>query len=618
MLYTDGMERFAEGLPDARPPSMLEVAPADPEIAALQLVPDVPDFEVIEQQHKQVVGQYGIVLGEGQSLQGVLTTFEPRVELIIRGRYGLYPFDRPQTDAELGERLGIQPASVRKAYNIAYETLQSGEYSKRKGVSGDISLEVLGYVAAKRLKGADSNDILFLMKLRGLTPFARPVATPEMATECSVSTNTIRVRAQRIAGYLLRRAQDSQAGKDDFIEYESFKSYRNEAAQAQREERTRLLQRHLKARDAGIYAIMLCAFAEPQTRKAWRRVFRQDLVRAKELREQQRARFATQPHPLRKVIPSLLKGSEELPDFSILHGKRAYNWYLDRVRGHDRVLAELVMRARCLTPDDIPDLQQVIREGKEAERQIVEDNVALIFFTAGRLAGRRGLKSLPADTYAAGYQGLHETARRYDADTGFTFATYGIRMIAGHILNQFAREDAERLGVSVRTLREMRCIEEVEQDILQGYHGELPPDSDSLVAEKLGWPMTRITACRRRWAERRDTVLSLNQPHTTDDNRQELIDALAAPHSNYEQDTSSELQKAFDAVFDVLGLDSIDKDIVFRLYGVKYEQLTPEEVAEHFNISVKEVKGRFRRARFVIHHSQEAGKILMKFVQPTS
>lgn len=550
----------------------------------------VPGPEDTIRLHDQIVEENEFDLGPHKSLGYALASLSPNAEFIVRGHRGLYPFDRPQTCTEMAERMGVSAPFVEGKLADTYRTLQNGTYSNHKRLSENVPLEAIGYIANNPIGHADGKYLRMLMQLRGVPPFKKPELVETMATQYGIGSETVRRYIKR-GLELVVPLFDPAAVPTRSPEQLTRKQH---------------LDQLLKARDIGIYAAMLCAFYPDGTRMQWRRIVRRDLERAAELRGQVRVRPVMRPGQ-----PSFT-GDTPWQGSPLLAAKRGFNRALDTRRGHDKLLAEIIMHTVRLRPEDIADLQIIIAEGKSAEKQLATENVLLVFHTARKLCEKYGLKKVNRGLVAAGYEGLVHAARRFDGEVGCTFSTYASKTIAGYILDEWLKQSADYFNLSPNALKSIRRINAAQEKILHE-HGGMPQNIDELVAARLGWSRKRVIGYRQLWYKANQTI-PLNQSNSENDSA--LIGNLEVIDQTYDdREHAAHLRHAFMTVFTALAIDKTDTDILVRLFGVGCDIQPEAEIATELKLSVPEVKRRAKRTQAIIAQSDAAHKILAGFVR---
>lgn len=146
---------------------------------------------------------------------------------------------------------------------------------------------------------------------------------------------------------------------------------------------------------------------------------------------------------------------------------------------------EAAARMPDAAPEEREQLQELVRQGQEGHRRLVEANLRLVISVARRYQGM-GLALL--DLVQEGNIGLYRAANRYDYRRGFRFTTYAYWWIRQGITRAIADQSRTiRLPVHVheRISTLSRVTRELEQDLGRAPHLEEVADRSGLSADQV-------------------------------------------------------------------------------------------------------------------------------------
>ncbi|HSX42852.1 MAG TPA: sigma-70 domain-containing protein [Candidatus Saccharimonadales bacterium] len=579
----------------------------------------VPSPEQTAHTYELIVSKYNLPIPEGMDLGLVLARIPPDRQHTFRALHGMFPFDHALSFTELAELRGISEASVESTAVRTNRSIREGvaTYQKSNPRTG-VSLETLARAILKNEHNLQPYELDLLRQINGLPPYLRPLGANEISKSSRVSRAAIalreRVAAERLLGItrvLLQPASDTapqtEPNSSTTTAYRSRRntpSPRRQSSVIDAEQRSRLF----RTRDAGWYAGMIHGLHGEETRDYWADVIRTELGRAALFRERMRKSHASQPEPLKHVLGgAALTGEKNAEPAARLAAKRAFNPEYDTPDGQERMVERLITQAEKLDPDSLPDLEAIMDEGMEAQAQLLEDNIALVFFTANRLATAKGDPSHSFNTMdlSAGYKGLREAVQRFDDSLGFTFASYATKMIAGCILKARTREAASRRSLYIK-LGKIAKAEEVLSQELQ----RTPTDQE--IAGRAGLVSAaalekiRATALRTR-------PLSLDNLHDYD---LTLHEAVGSVDPGFEQvEISESLASTFAEIFKECKLDNTEQTVLLSMFGIASEEKTEAQLAQELGIEEKQVLALFRRAKNKISKSAVARQLLRGYVE---
>jgi RNA polymerase sigma factor (sigma-70 family) len=577
----------------------------------------VPSPEQTAGVYDDVVRERNLNIPKDMNLGLVLARIPPERQSLFRAMHGMFPFDHRYTHAELATLRGVTEPGVYSMAVRTYKVLKNGvENYQKDNPRTQVSLETLARAILENRPGLQPHELDLLQQINGLPPYLIPLGPSEIAKESHVSRSAITLRertaAQKLFGYIpaiahpLRGAL-SKSTKDEGTPPPA-RSKMNRpkkplpSSVVDAEHRRKLL----RARDAGWYAGMLHSLHAEDSRDHWAETIRRELGRAAVIREVTRKRLQSHPAPLHRILGGAAFAEEKSVDARLLlDARRAFNPEYDTSEGQERIVQNLITHAQEHSPD-LLDLETIMEEGMQAQQQLLEDNIALVFFTANRLDGseKRG-RAFSMSDLSAGYKGLREAVQRFDDSLGFAFSTYAAKMIAGRILKARTQDRAAKRGVGVSTLIRLDKIDRAEKELLQEL--QRAPTTEE-IAEKAGLPNAAAVE-KLQTVENRTDMIPLDKENAND---HALSDAVGAVDPDIER---IELADTFKDVFHESKLSDIEQRILLGLFGIASAEKTKQELAQELGKDTKEVQRLFRQAKNKIAKSAGARKLLRGYVE---
>jgi RNA polymerase sigma-B factor len=581
----------------------------------------VPSPEQTADTYASVVSRRKLIIPNGMDLGLVLARIPPDRQSLFRAIHGMFPFDRKYTHAELAELRGVSEPAIYSMAVRTYSALKNGtENYQKNNPRTQISLETLAREILENRHNLQPHELDLLQQINGLPPYFMPLGPSEIAQSLDVSRSAITLRertaAQKLFGHIpavahpLRGAPSKDAKGEDTLPAQSKMNRPKKprpSSIADAEQRRKLF----RARDAGWYAGMLHSLHAEESREYWAETIRRELGRAAVVREGMRNRMQSHPTPLRGVLGGVaLTGEEPTDPRALLDTRRAFNPEYDTPKGQEQIVQNLIARTQEHTAD-LADLETIMDEGMEAQKQLLEDNITLVFFIAHRLDhnGKKYGRKFSSPDLSAGYKGLREAVQRFDDSLGFAFSTYAAKMIAGRILQARTRDRAVKRGVSVPILVGLQKIQDAESDLLQEL--QRSPTTEE-IAKKAKLPDASAVEKILAAVDRAD-ARSLDRMN---EGKRSLNDSVGSLDPEIERIESADaLAGTFQEVFRESKLSDMEQRILLGMFGIASAEKTEQELAQELGIEAKEVLRLFRRAKNKIAKSIGAHKLLRGYVE---
>ncbi|MFG1949488.1 RNA polymerase sigma factor RpoD/SigA [Nonomuraea sp. NPDC048826] len=221
-----------------------------------------------------------------------------------------------------------------------------------------------------------------------------------------------------------------------------------------------------------------------------------------------------------------------------------------------------------------PDLEDIVADGREARRHLIEANLRLVVFIAKRYA-HRGMSL--ADVIQDGNLGLIEAVERFDHTRGNRFSTVATWWIRKAIQRGLEHAPTVRLPIAVQD--ELAQLARAETRALHRL-GRVPTERE--LAEEAGQDPARLSFLRRLPA----TCASLDVQAGEErhhDTVGDLVKDCRAPTVEHLVE-----QRALKKVLDLLVDDLAPRQaLIMRLrYGLDgHDPHTPRQIAERFGLT---------------------------------
>ncbi|MBO4764344.1 MAG: sigma-70 family RNA polymerase sigma factor [Bacteroidales bacterium] len=267
----------------------------------------------------------------------------------------------------------------------------------------------------------------------------------------------------------------------------------------------------------------------------------------------------------------------------------------------DKYLQE-IGREELITVEEEVELAQRIKKGdQEALEKLTRANLRFVVSVAKQYQNQ-GL-SLP-DLINEGNLGLIKAAEKFDETRGFKFISYAVWWIRQSILQALAEQSRiVRLPLNqVGSLNKInKALSKFEQE------NERMPSSDEL-AEILGIPREKINDTLRVSGRH----VSVDAPFV-DGEDNSLLDVLVnndSPNADkglVNESLNKEIERALST------LTERERDIVRYFFGIGCQEMTLEEIGEHFGLTRERVRQIKEKAIRRLRHSARS-KLLKSYL----
>ena len=267
----------------------------------------------------------------------------------------------------------------------------------------------------------------------------------------------------------------------------------------------------------------------------------------------------------------------------------------------DKYLQE-IGREELITVEEEVELAQRIKKGdQEALEKLTRANLRFVVSVAKQYQNQ-GL-SLP-DLINEGNLGLIKAAEKFDETRGFKFISYAVWWIRQSILQALAEQSRiVRLPLNqVGSLNKInKALSKFEQE------NERMPSSDEL-AEILGIPREKINDTLRVSGRH----VSVDAPFV-DGEDNSLLDVLVnndSPNADrglVNESLNKEIERALST------LTERERDIVRYFFGICCQEMTLEEIGEHFGLTRERVRQIKEKAIRRLRHSARS-KLLKSYL----
>jgi RNA polymerase primary sigma factor len=282
--------------------------------------------------------------------------------------------------------------------------------------------------------------------------------------------------------------------------------------------------------------------------------------------------LADADEPLETLIdrpPAELLGEPEKSPESAARAREILSLYLDDIR-----------RIKLLTGDQEQELARRVQAGdSQAERQLVEANLRLVVAIARRYLNR-GLSLL--DLIEEGNVGLLHAARKFRADRGTRFSTYGTWWIRQAIVRALANQARMiRLPVHVELL--LGQVEKKRKELTQA-NGRGPTSEE--LAAALKWPVAEIEHLENV----RQQPVSLDAPAGQEGDAR-ILDTVRDPSSTPGEGLGAILRARADLTGVIHDLPDTERRVVTLRFGLEGEEpMTLESIGRRLGVTRERVR----------------------------
>lgn len=241
-----------------------------------------------------------------------------------------------------------------------------------------------------------------------------------------------------------------------------------------------------------------------------------------------------------------------------------------------------VDRITCISPDEEVRLAEEYQAtgSQKALDKLVNANLRFVISIAKRYV-TTGLSL--EDLVSEGNIGLITAAKRFDHSRGFKFISYAVWWIRQSIIqaisehNSMVRIPQNQSGLAIK-------IDQATQKFIQEHQRTATPEE---IAEILGVSASTVLKATTNYNLR---TLSLDTPLGNDEDNNTLNEVIPTSADNNadagvnHQDLLIELTRAMGV------LNTRDRSIVCRTFGIECEQATIERIAEEENLTRERVR----------------------------
>jgi len=247
------------------------------------------------------------------------------------------------------------------------------------------------------------------------------------------------------------------------------------------------------------------------------------------------------------------------------------------------------------------ELARRIRAGsKEALDQLVNANLRFVVSVAKKFLNQ-GLSYM--DLIAEGNIGLITAAKRFDERRDFRFISYAVWWIRQAIQKAIA-EQTNTVRLPINRTQQAQKMKKISQKLEQKYKRRVDEGEIASELNLTTRKMNQIRAASR-------PLMSLDESVYGDDNSMTLADTLsdATDYTPEEQFVENELLQEMGIALDML--NSRERDIVVRYYGLGAEEpASLETIGQDINLSRERVRQIRNQALGRIRQAVSGGKLV--------